>query len=327
MSSASVVFRGRSGTEQTGHGMRAFRILLAGWGMACGSASVSAQSPLFSTKPTQSALTFGQLPAMSTLTPTAGLSPQPIDAMAPPATGLAAQAIPGAVYSPWCGDRPAGGDGVGANGPVTYELYARSGPSILGHAGGFNGALQTGWVNQIGSRTLLFNQAGDAAWTLDLGLGNTYNRGNRLDHPVLVEVGSLKGADPSNTDTIPLGIRNLRRTSLNVGLGRDWFLNGPGSVGQTSDTNWRFGTDVGGRWGTASVGYEPVGDPGGYRRHHGVYTGVYLGTALNWEKDFGGWILLAGVRAEWTYNWTNLIPPLDGNIQDINIMFSLGVRF
>ena len=314
-----MVFRGRGETEQTGHGMRAFRILLAGLGVACGSSSVSAQSPLFSTKPTQPAPTFGPLPAMSILTPT--------DATAPPAANSASQGVPGAVYSPWCGDQPAGALGVGANGPVTYELYARSGPSILGQAGGFNGALQTGWVNQIGSRTLLFNRAGDAAWTLDLGLGNTYNKGNRLDHPVLVEVGSLKGADPSNRDSIPLGIRSLRRSSFNFGLGRDWFLDGPGSVGQAADSNWRFGADVGGRWGTASVGYEPVGDPGGYRRHHGIYHGVYLGTALNWEKNFGGWILLAGVRAEWTYNWTNLIPPLDGDIQDINIMFTLGVRF
>ena len=78
---------------------------------------------------------------------------------------------------------------------------------------------------------------------------------------------------------------------------------------------------------SASVGFEPQTDPEGYRRRQGVYHGVYLGTHLDWERNFGGWIFFAGIRAEYSYNWTNLIPPQDGNIQDINIMMTFGVRF
>ncbi len=305
--------------------MKAFRILLAGLGVACGSATVSAQTSLFNTKPTISAptATTGLLPAAGQ-----GTMLQPSELQPAPSTGLASQPIPGAVYSPWCGDRPAGSDGVGGNGSVTYENYLRTGPSILGEAGGFNGALQrTGWVVQTGARTLFFNPTSDAAWTLDLGLGYTFNRGNRLANPINVSANSLKGSNPSNNFTLPLGIRSMNRTSLNFGLGRDWFLNGPGNVGQAPESNWRFGTDVGGRWGTASVGFEPQTDPEGYRRRQGVYHGVYLGTHLDWERNFGGWIFFAGIRAEYSYNWTNLIPPQDGNIQDINIMMTFGVRF
>ena len=305
--------------------MRAFRIFLAGLGVACGSATVLAQNPLLSTKPTVPAPTAsaGQFPPMSSLMSTA----QPTDLLTAPATGLPSQSIPGAVYSPWCGDQPAGALGTGANGPVTYELYARSGPSFIAESGGFNGTLQTGYVFQGGGRTLLFNPAGDAAWVFDIGLSYTYNKGNGLANPIRVSANSLKGSDPADDFTFPLGVRALKRTSLNFGLGREWFLNGPGVLGQAPDTNWRFGTDIGGRWGTASVGFEPVDEPGGYRRRQGVFHGIYMGTGINWEKNFGGWIFLAGFRAEYSYNWTNLIPPLDGDIQDVNLLGMIGVRF
>ncbi len=300
--------------------MRAFRILLAGLGAVCGAASAPAQTPLFNTKPTVPAPTMsaGQL---SPLSPPAGAPPQATEMLTAPASGLPNQAIPGAVYSPWNPE-------VGGNGPITYETYLRTGASILTEAGGFNDRLQTGYVIQGGGRSLLFNTAGDAAWVLDLGLSYTYNKGERLANPLPIAVNSLKGSDPSNFDNIPAGIRTLKRTSFNFGLGRDWFLNGPGVLGgEACDTNWRFGADFGGRWGTASVGFEPQDDPEGYRRRQGVFHGVYLGSGLNWERDFGGWILLAGFRAEYSYNWTNLIPPNDGDIQDVNLLFMLGVRF
>lgn len=302
--------------------MRAFRILLAGLGVACGSAGASAQSPLFSTKPTQAAPTMaGQLPAMSTLMPAGGQAHQPTEMLTAPATGLPAQSVPGAVYSPWTGDS------IGGNGPVTYESYLRNGVSVLADTGDYGGALRTGYVIQGGMRTLLFNTAGDAAWTLDIGLGYTFNKGDGLNSQLNVSANALKGSDPANGVAIPLGVRALKRTSLNFALGRDWFLNGPGDVAHAADSNWRFGADVGGRWGTSSVGFEPLGDPGGYRRRQSVFHAVTVGAHIDWEKSFGGWILLAGFRAEYGYNWMNGIPPLNGDIQDVNLLFMLGVRF
>jgi len=306
--------------------MRAIRIFLAGLIVACSSMAVSAQSALFGTKPVSTAPQSGTMPPMSALVPPPGAVPP--DLLTSPPSGLPNQPIPGAAYSPWCGDRLPGDFGVGGNGPITYETYFRTGPNIIADAGGFNGALErSGWVAQFGGRSLLFNQAGDAAWVIDLGLSTTYNRGTRLSNPIQVLANSLKSSDPSNDFTIPLGVRRVNRTSFNYGIGRDWFLNGPGYLDQAPETNWRFGTDFGGRYGTASVGFEPQGDPDGYRRRQKIYHGIYVGTHLNWERNFGGWILLAGVRAEYGYTWTNLIPPLDGDIQDVNLMLTFGVRF
>ena len=298
-------------------------MVLAGLGLACGSASVLAQSPLFGTKPASMAQApaQGQLPPMSAPVPPPGAAPT--DMLTSPATGLPNQPICGAAYSPWTGDLP-----VGGNGPITYETYFRTGPNIIVDAGGANGSLdRSGWVYQFGGRSLFFNPAGDAAWVVDLGLSTTINRGNRLQHTIPVLASELRGGDPSNTFTIPLGIRSISRTSFNYGIGRDWFFNGPGYLGQAPETNWRFGTDIGGRYGTASIGFEPQDDPGGYRRRHGIYHGLYLGTSLNWERNYCGWILLAGIRAEYGYTWMNLIPPLNGDIQDVNLMLTLGVRF
>ncbi len=301
--------------------MRAYRILLAGLAAVCGADSLSAQTPLFDTTKPASTAAAGQLPPMSALLPSAGQVPQPTEMLTAPATGLSNQAIPGAVYSPWNPD-------VGGNGPITYETYLRTGASLLADAGAFNGRLQTGYVVQGGGRSLLFNTAGDAAWVADIGLSYTFNRGERLGNPLPINANSLKGSDPSSAFTIPLGIRTLKRTSFNFGLGRDWFLNGPGVIGgESCDTNWRFGADFGGRWGTASVGFEPQAEPEGYRRRQGVFHGVYAGSGVNWERNIGACTLLAGFRAEYSYSWTNLIPPNDGDIQDVNLLLMLGVRF
>ncbi len=254
---------------------------------------------------------------------------------APPGQpGVAQPLPPGSVPSPWCGNLPAGAGccgPVGANGPVTYELYARTGPSlIVGGSPAFSGALRNGWNVTGGGRSLLFNQAGDAAWYLDLGLGFTYTRGDQsrvlnifAPQPTDPNTGNLQGPDQIN----PFRVRDLFRTTFNYGIGRDWWLNGPGNLGAECDWNSRIGLDVGGRWGTNHVNLVPVANPDGYLRRSGISHGVYLGANWDWEKPLGAWILFGGVRAEWGYTWMNLIPPQDGNLQDVNLLLTLGVRF
>jgi hypothetical protein len=245
------------------------------------------------------------------------------------------QAQPGAAEMPWCGSSPAGGGNsvggcngpVGANGPITYEIYLRTGPNLLAGAGAFNGTLDNGWTVQGGGRTLFFNTERDAAWVIDLGLGYTRNTGFGLSSPVFVSPSSLKFGSVGDNTPQAFGIRFLNRSSFNYGIGRDWFLNGPGALGEEHFGNWRFGTDVGGRYGSASIGFDPASDPGGSRRRQGIFHGVYLGTGLNWEKPFGGTMLFAGVRAEWGYTWTNLLPPNDSNISDVNLLMTFGIRF
>jgi hypothetical protein len=239
-------------------------------------------------------------------------------------------AVPGAVYSPWCGDSFAGGcDGpVGANGPVTYEGYLRTGVSLIsGGSSVMTGVTKTfGWNVQGGSRSLFFNPTGDAAWVIDLGIGHTANDGRGASRPLSILTRAVKfgGGD----GTFDVGLTRLRRTSLNFGFGRDYFLNGPGVVGcEPGYSNFRLGWDVGGRWGTASADFEPFGDPGGFRRRQSVYHGVYGAGQASWEVPMGGWTMYFGGRVEWSYYWMNMIPPNDGDFRDVNILLMTGVRF
>ena len=41
----------------------------------------------------------------------------------------------------------------------------------------------------------------------------------------------------------------------------------------------------------------------------------------------GTWVWFGGVRAEYGYDWTNLVPPMDGDIHNLNLMLTTGIRF
>ena len=41
----------------------------------------------------------------------------------------------------------------------------------------------------------------------------------------------------------------------------------------------------------------------------------------------GPWVLFAGLRSEWGYDLMNIIPPLDGDIKDLNFLLFTGIRF
>jgi len=184
-----------------------------------------------------------------------------------------------------------------------------------------------------GAKSLFFNTAGDAAWTFDLGLSYTYNRGSNDDFLDLF----LRQPDRTNQFTglvEPVAdrfettrIRGLHRTSFNFGLGRDWFLWGVGVPGGEEGLNLRVGTDIGGRWGTAHVDLVPVFEENGYNRRQGVYHGMYLGFHSNFELPMGGWVLFGGTRLEWGYDWMNLVPPVKGDVQSVNMLFTGGVRY
>ncbi len=265
--------------------------------------------------------------AAATEQPPAMLPPTAVDTLTgvPPVPA----AVPGAVYSPWVGDNPAGGccGPVGANGPVTYEGYFRTGVSLLSGGGAMTSVAKTfGWNVQGGSRSLFFNPTGDAAWVLDLGIGYTANAGRGAERPINILTNSVKfgGGD----GVFPAGVREVRRTSLNFAIGRDYFLNGPGVVGsEPGYGNFRTGWDVGGRWGTSSVGFEPFGDPDGYRRRQSIFHGLYLAGNATWEKPMGSWTFYLGGRVEWGYYWANMLPPNDGDFREVNILLMTGVRF
>lgn len=239
---------------------------------------------------------------------------------------------PGSVPSPWVGGHLLGSDcngPIGGNGPIMSELYTRTGPSwIVGGDPGFSGASRFGWGVGGGARTLFFNTAYDAAWVVDLGLMYFYNRGdNDTVFQVLPRLRGNTGPTPDPNVPIASTLRSFRRTSFNYSIGREWFLNGPASQSCEAFWNQRIGVDVGGRWGTASANFDTLENPARYSRHHDVYHGFFLAANWHWERPFGGLMLFGGLRTEWGYNWVNLIPRQNTDIQDLNFLATVGFRF
>lgn len=262
---------------------------------------------------------------------TATLTAPPGQTVVAQPTGVAST-TPGTAGNLWSGGTPAGCCGpVGANGPVTYETYLRVGPSLtVGGGSLFSGALHNGVMVSGGGRTLYFNPAGDAAWALDLGLSYTYTRGAGAER--VIGVGTPPAPNAQGVIDQPeqinaFNIRSYHRTSFNFAVGRDYWLNGPGNLAAESAWNSRFGWDVGGRWGTSHVDLVPVNNPAQYLRRTGVFNGLFLGFNWNTEVPMGNWIGFVGTRVEWGYDWGNVVPPQDGDLQSVNLLFTLGVRF
>jgi len=240
---------------------------------------------------------------------------------------------PGAYASPWYSDGPGCCGPMGRNGQVAYELHSETGPNLVFGSGEFTDRLHTGWIIAGGGRTLFFNPDGDAAWTIDLGLSYTYNRGSSADlSDVFIRqppgTNQQTGAIIPRADILTTSrIRGLHRTSFNFAFGRDCFLWGPGNPGGEGGWNVRTGMELGGRWGTSHVDLVPGNAADSYSRRQAVFHGFYLSGHVNCEVPLGGWIWCGGLTGQYGYDWTNVIPPLKGDVQNLNILLTSGFRF
>jgi hypothetical protein len=257
----------------------------------------------------------------------------------------------GSVESPWVGGAPAGSydTTVGGNGPLTYEWIGYTGPSFPILGGVLNNRLTVGWMVGTDARTLFFNPTQDAAWVLVLGYSYVFNKGQNDLHNALdvatprdrQAIDPVTGQPRFDANFNPIIERNpidgigrytvhsFHRQTVNFGIGRDWWLNGPATVGCASPSNWRVGAEAGGRWGTGHINLQ-VADPadrGNHLRRAGVHHGFYLGTSVTYERSFGNAILYTGLRGQWGYNWMNYVLPQDGDTQDLNLLLTCGVRF
>lgn len=265
---------------------------------------------------------------------TAGEDPDPYGTLTgQPAPQFAGPGLPHGSYpSPYYTDGPGCCGPLGRNGRVGYEFYNIVGAN-LPFGPGLGTLLNGGVMVGGGGRSLFFNREHDAAWVVDLGISYTFNpgKGGRprdifLKQPVLQN--PITGAITPQADALTLtNVRGLDRTSFNFALGRDWWCWGPGAVGAENGWNLRWGGMVGGRWGTAHVDMRPVDQPNGYSRRQNVYHGVFVSTHVTVEVPMGAWIGFIGGRADWGYDWTNLIPPLQGNISNVNLYLFTGIRF
>jgi len=223
---------------------------------------------------------------------------------------------PGQVYAPesWIYQPGEGCCGpAGKHGPIGTEVYGRGGVSIVVGNNAFSKSLKTGWEVMGGGRSLFFNQAGDRAFVVDLGVSFTNNDG--------------KSNNIFNFQGTPVTIQSLYRTAFSLGLGMDWFARGPGDVGSFWGTNVRYGFDMGARWGTTHVDLNNV-DTGGLNiRSHDVYAAGFAALHVDLEIPMGAWTLLTGLRGEYAYSVMELIPGSNTNLQEVNALFTVGVRY
>jgi hypothetical protein len=198
---------------------------------------------------------------------------------------------------------------------IGYEIFFRTGPSFIFGGGELRRQLNTtGWNVQAGGRSLFFNPEGTSAWTVDLGLNFIHNNGGGN------EVISVFGQ--------PGTVREVNRTAAQVSFGKEIFTNG-NAFGQAGESFWRYGWEAGMRYGTGSQGWEPVrrGQPQiGHK--HDVFGGTFLAGNLNLEVPMGGtWSYVFGLRAEWGYTYSDLLPGFSGTLHDFALLFNTGLRF
>jgi hypothetical protein len=262
--------------------------------------------------------------------------PNPPIPPGPPGSNAPGTLPPGTYVGPYhdvtgcCG--PLGG------GHLAYDLYMMTGPNFIFGNGPLTDRLNTGWIVQGGGRSLFFNTANDAAWVLDLGLSYQYNRGKQ-EEPADLFVRQAPQQNTATNQVVPqpdlllsTNIRGFHRTAFNFAVGRDWWLWGAGAPGLEHGWNCRFGMDIGGRWGTEHVDLDLIGTTGPfgsplYARRQGVFHGVYISGHISWEIPIGGWIWFTGLRGQYGYDWGNVVIPLNGDIQNANLLLTTGIRF
>jgi hypothetical protein len=248
-----------------------------------------------------------------------GMALQPAQAppasMTPSSNGF--EPLPGTAAASWMNS--AGSFPIGRDGPIGQEVFWLTGPTLPLGPSVLATDLSTGWMSEAGLRTLLFNPSNDAAWTLSTGLAFQYVAGT--------------GTAPT-FDFFGLNVRahHLFRWSVTPAIGRDWFFQGRAPFGGPQDS-LRFGIDCGGRLGTehvdlsiANVAADPF-NVKAYLRKHDVFGGVVVGAHTEIEIPMESWVFFAGARAEWGYDWSQLLITHNSSLQDVNLLFSFGVRY
>ncbi len=259
-------------------------------------------------------------PSPSTL-PAPGPQPGPVDAPVPPPTGPR-------LSDYILGNKPDCCGPVGGDGPIATELYLRWGPSITLDAGFLGRTLETGWAVEVGGRALFFNPANDAAWTVDLGLSDVANQGQHSDKSVTLRI--LQTNATSGTTgpvAVPVHVGGLNRTYANLGFGREWYLWSQAATCPTCGVmapgcNWRVGFDAGGRWGTEKLRLHEI------KHRTEVIEAAYVALHSDLEIPWGGWVFIVGERIEWDHTWMHqILQDHPENLQNINILMTLGVRY
>jgi hypothetical protein len=222
--------------------------------------------------------------------------------------------LPGTSASRWVEESSA--LPVGGNGPIGQEIYFETGPTLPIGNGVFGLYTHTGWMVNGGGRALFFNPENSAALTAKIGLTFQENLG-------------IVNAPTYKFFTIDVRTRSLVRTSGEIAIGRDLFRQGMAPIGNGQDT-FRFGADAGFRWGTEELRMDVINDPiqhTVFRHRSNEFGGIVLGLHADIEVPFASFVWFTGLRFEYGYDWSRILPGQNSNMHDVNLLISTGFRY
>ena len=206
---------------------------------------------------------------------------------------------------------------------IAYDIYSRAGVSFpVGNTETVGRNLSAGFTYEAGARTYFFDSGNAAAWAVDTGLVNTFNSGvGQFDTRQtfllknLLVPNPITGGNPVRRD-ITVGIRNYNRTFVSLGIGREWF------VGPDDGCNrWRYGLDVGGRYGTSSMEFDRT-----LPHRTDVVGAFYFAAHTAYEFPLWGVTGSVGGRAEWSYSYSDILQR-SSDVQEVNLLITFGIRF
>ena len=227
---------------------------------------------------------------------------------------------------------------VGGSGPIQTEIFFRSGPSIPFGSGTVADVLQTGLYIGAGGKMLFFDTAVKNAWTVEVGITNIYNHAHSPSYPG-IPLTILVPQNPASPVTAPdssgnlppqavtfgkngvpgVTLRDLNRTFFDMGGGHEWYLWGSAVSGCA---NLRVGCDGGGRWGSEIADFNEI------RHRNDVIGGLWVAAHADYEIPLGCCVFQAGLRFEYGYTWSDILQIQNkSDVQDVNILFNVGVRY
>jgi hypothetical protein len=242
---------------------------------------------------------------------------------APPGTPPLGEPATGTQMSSWI-QYPHSGIGCTplVDGPVTWEIFVRSGVSVNVSGGAMGEALSPGWQIEGGGRSLFFNPEMDEAWTVSVSGSNVrYNRSSKSVTVPRNFYGTPPGPGLAPTmSTTDVTIAGLNRSFANVGMGREWYI--MGSAKDVTECSWNIGAEVGFKFGSDNMTFSEI--PHVTKDAYGVSGALYSDI----EVPYNGAFLTAGVRLEFDSIWSDILQSQNNsNVEDINVLFHVGIRF
>lgn len=207
--------------------------------------------------------------------------------------------------------------------PRYTEVYFGGGASVPIAKGtsALSRELETGWVLMGGARALFFNEPLTSAWVIDAHVINIHQfaGGRNTTFPLRISERSTTIISGVNGEP-NFHLEDMNRTMVGAGLGREWYL---WNSADYDGHRWRVGVDGGGRYGTERLNVYNQARSG---HNTGTPSGFYFAAHSDIEFTWYQLLFHAGVRAEYAYTFTHILGFSD-NIQELNLLLNIGVRF